>query len=293
MTTRIPLSLMVLIMSSSFGYPAAAMPPEQVDAAERPAIVLVAFGTSNAEARKVFDHIDAAAKRQYPKHDIRWAFTSQFILKKLKQQGVAVRSLEEVVNDLKSDGHTSAVFQSLHITPGQEYHEIEQVDTSGLRIAVGGALLTDGPDIAAVIAALDGAIKKDATNVVICHGNRSHPEFNRQLVALADSIEAQYDNVVVCSISGQPGTEKLARARREAVQSGSVHFIPMMVVAGVHVAEDVLSDETGSWKNVIGAKETTCAEPAGYNDKVLAVYFGHLDKALAELKEQPKPGDPQ
>ena len=291
MTTRIIPSLMVLIMSSIFGAHATARYPEQADATGRPAIVLVAFGTSNAEARKVFDHIDAAAMKRYPKHDIRWAFTSQFILKKLTKQGISVKGLDEVVNDLRRDGHTSAVFQSLHVAPGQEYEEIRQVDTSGPRIAVGRALLADDDDIAAVVAAIGDEIKKDTTNVVACHGNRRYPEFNRQLVALAETIEAQHDRVVVCSINGQPGTEKLAQARREAAKSGRVHFIPMMVVAGVHVTEDVLGDEANSWKNVVGAKETTCAKPLGFNDKVLAVYFQHLDEALAKLKKQPEAGD--
>jgi sirohydrochlorin cobaltochelatase len=270
---------------------ARATSPEDSDAIERPAIVLVAFGTSNPEARKVFDHIDAAARRRYPKHDIHWAFTSDFILKKLKRQGIEVKSLHEVVDDLKHAGHTSAVFQSLHVAPGQEHEEIRKVDTSGLRIAIGSALLTDDDDIEAVIAALAGEIKKDAANVVVCHGNRRHPEFNRQLVALAETIEARYGNVVVCSINGQPGTDKLAKARREAAHSGSVHFIPMMVVAGVHVAEDVLGDNDDSWRNVVGAAKTTCAKPLGYRNKVLAVYFQHLDEALAEVKKQAHVGD--
>ena len=259
--------------------------------AERPAIVLVAFGTSNAKARKVFDHIDAAAKKRYPEYEIHWAFTSQFIRKKLKRQGIDIKNLNEVVADLKKVGHASAVFQSLHVAPGQEFNEIDDVDTSGLRIAVGNALLADDKDIKAVIAAIDGHIKKGMPNVLICHGNKKHPEYNRQLVALAEKIESQYANVVVCSINGQPGTDKLEKAKREAAKSGSVHFIPMMVVAGVHVMEDVLSDEDDSWKNVVGAKKTTCDKPLGYNDKILAIYFGHLDRSLAEVKKQPKAGD--
>ena len=291
MTTRIVSSFTVLIMSIILGNHATASSPEQAGAAERPAIVLVAFGTSNAEARKVFDHIDTAAKRRYPKHDIRWAYTSQFILRKLKKRGVDVRSLEEVVNDLRTSGHTSAVFQSLHVAPGQEYEEIRKVDTSGLRIAVGGALLADDDDVGAVVAALGSEIKKDATNVVVCHGNRRFPKFNRQLIALAGSVDARYDNAVVCSINGRPGTDKLGKARQEAARAGSVHFIPMMVVAGVHLRDDVLGNEAESWKNVVGAKETTCAKPLGYNDKMLAVYFGHLDEALAELNTPARVGD--
>ena len=117
---------MITISSIALNQTAAAS-LEKTDAAERPAIVLVTFGTSNAKARKVFDYIDAAAKKRYPKHDIHWAFTSQFIRKKLKRQGIEVKSLEEVVADLRKAGHASAVFQSLHVAPGQEFNEIDVV----------------------------------------------------------------------------------------------------------------------------------------------------------------------
>jgi len=274
------------IVSSITCHQIAALPPDKSDVVQRPAIVLVAFGTSAPKARKVFDYIDAAARKRYPEHDVRWAFTSQFVVKKLRRQGVEVKSLREVIGDLKSDGHASAVFQSLHVAPGQEYNDIRKVDTSGLRIAVGSALLADDDDIGVVAKALEDDIKAGIPNVIVCHGNQHHPEFNRQLVAFAEKVEAKHANVVVCSISGQPGTDELAKAKGEAVRSGKVHFIPLMVVAGVHVTEDILSDKADSWKSIVGAKETTCAKPLGYRDKVLAVYFRHLDKALSTLNQQ-------
>jgi len=282
---------MVLIMSNIVGNHTTAMSAERKDAVERPAIVLVAFGTSNAEARKVFDHIDAAARKRFPQHEIHWAFTSAFIRAKLKNQGIELKSPDEVVQQLRQAGQQRVVFQSLHVAPGQEYEEIRQVDTSGLQTAVGGALLADADDIRAVAAALKSEIQQDAANVVVCHGNESHPKFNRQLIAIAGVIEARHDNVVVCSINGQPGTDKLADAKREAATSGRVNFIPLMVVAGVHVAEDILGDDVGSWKSIVGAKVATCTKPLGYNDQVLAVYFEHLDEALATLKTQPQTGD--
>ncbi len=286
MTARMLSGFVITIASSMTCNHVAALSADTSAVVQRPAIVLVAFGTSVPKARKVFDYVEAAARKRYPEHDVRWAFTSQFVVKKLRRQGVEVKSLGEVIADLKSDGHTSAVFQSLHVVPGQGYHDIRKVDTSGLRITVGSALLADDHDIGAVAKALEDEIKASIPNVIVCHGNQHHRKFNRQLVAFAERVEAKHANVVVCSIDGQPGTDKLAKARGEAVSSGKVHFIPLMVVAGVHVTEDVLSDKTDSWKSIIGAKETTCAKPLGYRDKVLAVYFRHLDKALSTLNQQ-------
>ncbi|MEE9602557.1 MAG: sirohydrochlorin cobaltochelatase [Thermoguttaceae bacterium] len=280
----------LLIMTNITNNRAAGSDREQSPSVDRPAIVLVAFGTTNPEARKVFDHFDAVARKRYPKHDIRWALTSQFVLAKLKKQGIEAKGLDEVVAELQKEGRGSVVFQSLHVAPGQEYSEIHDIDTSGMRVAVGSALLADDESIDAVIKAIAIDIEKDAFNVVACHGNRRHPEFNRQLVALAKNIEAKHANRVVCSVNGQPGTERLAEAKSGAAKLGKVHFIPLMLVAGVHVKDDVLGEESTSWKNIVAAKETTCAKPLGYRQAVLEVYFKHLDAALAKLegKQQSK-----
>jgi sirohydrochlorin cobaltochelatase len=252
--------------------------------APQPTIVLVAFGTSDAEARKTFAYIDAAAHKQYPGAEIRWAFTSQFIIKKLRQQGVAAHSLEETVAALRRDGLRKAVFQSLHIVPGQEFNELHKVEADALEIAVGAPLLASDADIAAVVKALEQVVVPSAANVVVAHGNKRHPEFNQRLVAFAKATEAAYPSLVVCSVEGQPGLTGLRAAKARAAQTGAVNFIPLMLIAGVHVRDDIMGGETDSWKSRIGATRTTCTPPLGRNDMVLSVFFAHLDEALASLR---------
>ncbi len=248
-----------------------------------PAIVLVAFGTSVPQARRVFDYIDTAARNRYPDADIRWAFTSKFIRKKLKARGVITQSLAEVVVDLKVEGFASVVFQSLHVVPGQEFSEIGQVDTNGLKIAVGTALLTTDADIAAVIAALSKDIDPEAANVIAAHGNNRHPEFNQQIVAFARAIESAHANVFVCTVEGSPGTDGLGAARDLAATKGKANFIPLMIVAGDHILNDVYGDQTDSWKTIVSAPASTRSKPLGYNDAVLEVFFKHIDQAKAKL----------
>jgi sirohydrochlorin cobaltochelatase len=257
----------------------------QDQASTKPSLVLVAFGTSVPEARKVFEYIDAAAKKRYPEMNIRWAFTSEFIRKKLKATGVETQSVEEVIADLRDSGVTQAVFQSLHVVPGQEFHEIGQANAAGIKVAVGKALMTTDADIAAVLDALSPEIKPDAANIVAAHGNDHHPEFNQQIIAFAQAIQAGKKNVFVCTVEGQPGTGGLQAARKLAAKTGKANFIPLMIVAGDHIQNDVLGDEKDSWKSLVDAKEATCAKPLGYNDAILAIYFRHIDEAMKELDE--------
>lgn len=256
--------------------------------ANRAAIVLVGYGTTVPRARKVYDHIGDVVRRQYPQHDVRLAFTSKFIVDKLKRQAIPAKTPAEVVDELRREGRATAVFQSLHIVPGQEYDSVRQLKTPDVRIVVGEALLSGAAEIESVIEILAKKFDPDAPNVVICHGNKQKPQFNRQLIALAEKVEARYGNAVVCAMRGErPGRDKLAWAAKQAARCGRVHFVPLMLMAGVHVMNDTLGDKPHSWKSIIGAKETTCAEPLGYHQETLAIYLRHLDQALSKLDGRP------
>lgn len=259
--------------------------PKVTNNIEKPAIVLVAFGTSVDSARKVFDYIDEQARTRYADYDLRWAFTSQFIIDKLKKQGVVTQNVEEVVNDLKREGKTSVVFQSLHVVPGQEYKSVKDIDTSGLNVAIGDALMTTDADIAAVVTALGEQIDVKQPTVIVAHGNDRHPQFNEKLVALTDVIEKQYPNLAVASVEGIPGIDSLQRIKKLSAVEGSVKFVPLMIVAGDHIMNDVMGDEEDSWKQIIQAEKSECIPSLGWNDKILSIYFSHLDKAIMSLEK--------
>lgn len=252
---------------------------------EKPAIVLVAFGTSVATARPVFDHIDAQARKHYAGYDIHWAFTSQFIINKLKKQGIVKQNVAEVITTLRKKGVKSVVFQSLHVVPGEEYHSVLAEDTSGLNVAFGNALITSDRDINAVIAAIGKDIDAQQPTVVVAHGNDHHPEYNQQLLAFTAAIENKYPNLVVASVEGQPGISPLEKAKALSKRYGGVKFVPLMIVAGDHITNDVMGEKEDSWKSIIQAKKSTCSKSLGWNDAILDIYFSHLDKALQQLNK--------
>jgi len=260
-------------------------PSKAIASAEKPAIVLVAFGTSVESARPVFDYINSKAQERYAGYDVQWAFTSQIIIDKLKKQGIVTRNVEEVVADLRKKGKKSVVFQSLHVVPGQEYRSVVDADTSGLNVAFGDALMTSDEDIAAVVHALGKNIESQQPTVIVAHGNDHHPEFNQQIVTFAKAIEPQYPNLVVASVEGKPGTGPLQKIKKMSEEKGSVNFVPLMIVAGDHIMNDVMGDEEDSWKQIIQAKKSECAKSLGWNDEILAIYFSHLDQAMKSLEK--------
>ena len=248
-------------------------------------IVLAAFGTSDLQARQVFEHIDQVTKTRFPEADIHWAFTSQFIRKKLAKQEIYTKSLDEVIQELKAAGCEKAVLQSLHVVPGQEFNEIREINTSGMKIAVGDALMTTQRDIQRVIEALDRDIDNNAANIIAAHGNDHHPEFNVQLIAFTDAIESVYDNVFVCSVEGQPGTDSLECATSLATANGGrANYIPLMIVSGDHIQNDVFGDKDVSWKTIVGGQYNSLTKSLGYNDDVLHIYFDHIEEAFKQLE---------
>ncbi|MFA5701850.1 MAG: sirohydrochlorin cobaltochelatase [Desulfuromonas sp.] len=255
--------------------------PSTGSTAHRPAIVLVAFGTSVDAARKVYAFIDAQARLRYPGYELQWAFTSSFIIRKLKRRGIVTHTIAEVVDALRARGFQRIVFQSLHVVPGEEYHSIRAADTTGLQVAFGDALLSSAADIEATIAALAPDIDPTAATVLVAHGNAKHPQFNKQLEAFTAAIEARFPHLVVASIEGTPGTAGLETIRNR--KPSMLHFIPLLLVAGAHILNTVLGAEEDSWKNIIQAPQTRCSKALGWNKEILAIYFAHLDRALASL----------
>ena len=61
---------------------------------KKPAILLVTFGTSVASAPVAFTNIEQQVRQAYPDTEIRWAYTSKMIRKKLAKEGKILDSPE-------------------------------------------------------------------------------------------------------------------------------------------------------------------------------------------------------
>jgi len=245
--------------------------------------VLVGFGASSTEARKVYAHIEERVRQSKPDYEIRWAFTSGRIAAKLREQGVALPTLPETIEDLDRRGVAAAVFQPLLTVPGQEYTKLVQAAGNGRGWRTGAPLLDAGGSVGEVIDALEPGLQPDSVNVLVCHGNKRHAEYNSLLLELARAMESRYPNVVVASIEGSPGQVPLERARRLAQETGAIHFVPFMLVAGQHVSNDVMGDHPDSWKNRVGALRVSCALSLGWNPGIINLYLRRLDAAIEKM----------
>ena len=246
-----------------------------------PAIVLAVFGASSAAAREVYSSVEARMRAAYPGHEVACAYLSRRIVSEQRELGVVLPTLPETLISLKE-----VVVQPLLVVPGEEFAAVKAVECPEMILEIGDPLLSSQNDIDAALAAIAPQVRKHVPHVLICHGNRKHPEYNEPLMRLKTEAEKVFDNLIVASVEGQPGTGPLERAKEMTKLHDAVVFIPFMMVAGTHVIGDVMGDQSQSWRNIVGAAKTTCLDPLGKNTAIIDIYLNHLEAAMQKLREE-------
>lgn len=256
---------------------------------EKPVIALIAFGTSVPEAQKSFEEIDNIFSRTFPEYEIRWAFTAQFIIDKLAREGQTTMFArkEKIVNpgqlfqELAAAGHKEIWVQSLHVVPGGEYNELVNSVIPGLKINFGAPLLSTDKDIENVAQSLARKFGDSDTYTILAgHGNDHHAALNEQLIKFNNYLLENYQNVRLATVEGPVGTESAFDAVKKSGLK-KVRFIPLMIVAGDHIMNDVMGDEDDSWKKTLNL-QVSVELPLGQDPVIIEIFRSHLNDILPQ-----------
>ncbi|MEG1774645.1 MAG: sirohydrochlorin cobaltochelatase, partial [Oscillospiraceae bacterium] len=100
--------------------------PAPVGDAAKKAILVVSFGTSyNVTREATIGAVEKAIAAAYPDFDVRRAFTSQMIIKKLKTRDqLEIDNVQQAIERLIADGVGTLVVQPTHVMNGFEYDEM-------------------------------------------------------------------------------------------------------------------------------------------------------------------------
>jgi len=276
---------------------------------EPPAIVLVAYGSLDAEARKTYRNIRTVYKREFPGSKIMIAFTADFIRRRLAQEGgTFVHNPLTVLAELFDEGYTDVVVQSLHVAPGSEFHEAAAL-VSALRtvrgkfgfqnLEMGMPLLASSCDFDAASEALapefdrvtlDGEVVTRPRNpeemavVLMGHGTE-HPA-DSAYARMALIFKRDQRNVFLGTIDGFPGLEEVMGDVKSAGVT-KVRLIPFLVVAGGHAKKEMAGDDPRSWKCSFereGFKVDLNLRGMGDNPRVLEVFLEHAREAVGRSR---------
>lgn len=89
------------------------------------AIGIVSFGTSYKDAElSCICPIERAIAQAFPDREVRRAFTSRMIARKMKKRGEFIENEVEMLAHLKEDGFEKIALVTTHVIPGFEYEKL-------------------------------------------------------------------------------------------------------------------------------------------------------------------------
>lgn len=242
-------------------------------------LLVVSFGTSYNENRdKTIGAIEREMSVRFPGREIRRAFTSKMIIKKLAERdNEKIDYITEAMERLVDDGIRDVIVQPTHIMCGTEYddvvREVSEFANDFDKLSIGRPLLYGESDYDDVVDVIEKTILsevsgEDATVVLMGHGteHQANSAYSQLAYKL---ILSGHPNVFVTTVEGFPSfDDTLSLMKGKGYKSVVAH--PFMVVAGDHANNDMAGDEDDSLKSIF--------ESEGYDVKCVI-------KGLGEYKE--------
>lgn len=280
-------------------------------AKDNPAILLVVFGTSYPKAKAAYENIEKVYEQEFPEAKIQIAFTSDYIRRKIQQRdNISIDNPLTALARLNDEGYVDVVVQSLHVIPGEEFHDMVNIVESlrgiegkfGFKnITVGAPLLMSNADYHSVSAALASQFDeyttgqertphkspRDANETAIVfmgHGTE-HPA-NSAYCQMANTLTANYKNVFLGTVEGYPTYDDVV-AKLKSARVKNVRLMPFMVVAGDHALNDLTGKESDSWKSMLekeGFAVDFNLKGMGENDNIAKIFVRHTEDAFMKFK---------
>lgn len=260
---------------------------------EKKGILLVTFGSSLAEARAAFDHIDKTVRSAFPDLPVRWAYTSRIIRDKLEKSGKHLNSPAQALAEMADAGFTQVAVQSLHTIAGAEYHDLvrvakrfEQMPEGIDHVRIGLPMIGGPADMEKAAHAILATIpeKRAADEAVVLMGHGTHHPANAVYAALMWRLQLEDENVFVGTVEGFPKADIIIDQLKENGVD-KAWLMPFMSVAGDHAQNDMAGPGKDSWRSVFenaGIKCEIVMKGTAEYDAFVDIWLEHLEKALSD-----------
>lgn len=240
---------------------------ENLHKGDKRAVLVVHFGTTVADTReKTIDEINREFTEKFEGFEVREAFTSREIIRKLGKQGIEKENPMEAMDRLAKEGYTHILVQMTNIINGVEtenlQNEIKNYSDKFEVVRVGNPLLTDTENYKTVADAIKKELPADKGTAVVVVGHGTHHYAGAAYAKMDYVFKAKgYENYFVGTVEGYPA---IGDVERQLKTNGykDVILAPFMFVAGDHAVNDI----AGEWKEDL--------EKDGYNVKVVVKGLG-------------------
>lgn len=272
------------------------------------AILAVSFGTSYPDTlRKTIAATEQALAEAFPGWEVRRAFTSGMIIRKLKERdGVEIENVSQAMDRLEQEGYTHVAVQSTHVMHGEEYEKmLSQLEPYRLRmqISVGMPLLHSEGDYTSVAQALLNWLPPlDADEALVLMGHGTTHFANSAYAQMEHMLQGLCDRVYLATVEGYPALDSVQRQLAKRPEIRRLMLAPFMLVAGDHAQNDMSGDED-SWAEQLknaGYPVRCILQGLGECPAIRALFVEHCRQAVEALKTHGKlwgvgvgPGDPE
>lgn len=253
-------------------------------------ILVVSFGTSVLETFKsCIESTENRIKDSFPEYEIRRAFTSNIIIKKLKKEhNIYIDTATEALEKMRKEGFDEVYVQPLHIMPGDEYDKIiyavsQQVSNFD-KLVLGRPMLYREKDYTIAAEALKTQLpetKEDRAVVLMGHGS-THPANASYALLQCILNDSGIEKIFVGTVEGYPIIQNIIPRLKEK-NIREVVLMPFMLVAGDHAINDMAGEEMDSWKSILenkGFEVSVYLHGLGENKAFQEIYVQHIKDCI-------------
>lgn len=292
-------SVFVVLLSSGCAFAHPGHTPEET---EKHGILLVAFGSSMPEGEAAITAVANAVKKANPGVEVRIAYTSRIIMRKVaKEQKRVIDEPAVALAKMAFDGFTDVAVLSTHIIPGAEYQDLEAV-VDGFKmmgergtkagfhyLGLSQPLLSNANDFERLAQVLtDTYAKEGRDGSVVFVGHGTHHFADSAYSALQTALWRKSPNFFVGTVEGMPSYDDVL-AQLKKTGRKRVAIAPAMLVAGDHAHNDIAGTEEDSWRTMLTAEGFTVSPKVvglGQNEGVQKLLIDKLREAWGEHKPQ-------
>lgn len=258
---------------------------------DRTAILVVSFGSTHLDTlERCISSTEQAIAERFPQLPLYRAFSSNIVIRRLKEQAVDVDTIPEALKRMEADGITRAVVQPTLVLGGFEYDLIAnymkrcpQID-----MELGQPLLTSEEDCSIIAKVLQAENPLQEGEALLLMGHGTEHQANEMYSLLQKKLDELKWNCVIGTVEGTPTFEDAVTALKERGVS-KAKLLPLMFVAGDHAKNDMAGDDEDSLRSLVEAEGIT-AEPIirglGESAAIRGEYIRRTQEALERLNKR-------
>lgn len=250
-------------------------------------ILMVSFGTVNSETRKIsIDAVAQTLRRAYPEMELRQAFTSSMVIRRLAQQNIFIDDVPTALEKLKQEGCQQLYILPTHLFPGEEYHkllaQLEPFCDGFSQLVVAKPLFSDDSDRKSIANFLQKSYPLAEKEALLLMAHGSDHDLHEHYLALDAQLKHCNSAFFLAAMEGEPSfhyilEELLANGYRK------VKLLPLMLSAGAHAVKDMAGDQESSWKCrcLSAGLDVECILTGlGEAEEIRQIYLRHLQNCI-------------